>query len=75
MIKLGRYKHFKGKEYKVIGVARDCEDPNKEIVIYRALYKSDKFKLGQLWTRELSDFVGEKIIFGRSVKRFEFIGD
>ncbi len=37
-IKLGKYRHFKGKDYEVIGVARDCENPGRELVIYKALY-------------------------------------
>jgi hypothetical protein len=38
MIKIGKYRHFKGKEYEVIGLARDCEDPDRQYVVYKALY-------------------------------------
>ena len=31
--KKGKYKHFKGKFYEVIGVARDCDDISKKVVI------------------------------------------
>ena len=33
----GRYRHFKGNEYEVLGVARDSETM-QEVVVYRALY-------------------------------------
>ena len=41
-IQLGKYRHYKGKEYEVIGIARHSETL-EESVIYRALY--DDFNL------------------------------
>ena len=77
MVKTGeKYKHFKGKSYEVVAVARDCEDPEKEVVVYRALYDSDDFGYGQIWIRDLDDFCGDKVFEdGRKVKRFVKVGD
>ena len=48
MIRLGRYRHFKGGEYEVVGIARHSET-REEMVVYRALYGE-----GGLWVRPLS---------------------
>ena len=36
-IRPGRYRHFKGNEYEVIGIARHSEDESP-MVVYRKLY-------------------------------------
>ena len=74
-MKRGLYRHFKGKNYEVIDIARDCENPKKEYVVYKALYDSPEFGKDQIWIREISDFNGSKIIDGKEVKRFEFLGE
>ncbi len=63
----GKYRHFKGNEYEVIGIARDSETL-EEMVVYRALYGERG-----LWVRAKSNF--EKIIErgGKRMKRFERI--
>ena len=66
MVKAGeKYRHFKGGEYEVVGVARNCDDASQEVVVYRELSGS-----GKIWVRELGEFEG----FKDGVKRFEFIG-
>lgn len=69
IIKLGKYRHYKGKEYEVIGVARHSETL-EELVIYRALY--DNF---DLWARPLKMFLEEVEVDGKKVPRFEYLGD
>ena len=44
-IRPGRYRHFKGNEYQVLGVARHSETL-EPMVVYRALYGE-----GGLWVR------------------------
>jgi len=63
----GRYRHFKGNEYEVIGTARHSETL-EPMVIYRALY-ADR----GLWVRPLVMFLEEVVHDGRTVPRFERI--
>ena len=67
-IKLGKYRHFKGNEYEVIGIARHSESL-EEFVVYRALYGE-----GGIWVRPIS--MWNEIIErdGKRFPRFEFIG-
>lgn len=65
-IKLGRWRHFKGGEYEVIGVARHSETLEL-MVVYRALYGE-----GGLWTRPLSMWNDTVERDGEIYKRFTF---
>lgn len=67
-IKTGKYRHFKGNMYEVVGVAKHSETL-EEMVVYRALYGD-----GSLWVRPASmwDEVIERE--GKVFKRFEYIG-
>ena len=47
-LKPGRYRHFKGNEYELLGVARHSETL-EELVVYRALYGE-----GGLWVRPIN---------------------
>ncbi len=66
-IRAGRYRHYKGKEYEVIGVARHSETL-QEMVVYRALYGERG-----LWVRPKGMFCEEVEVEGRKVPRFQLI--
>ena len=61
MIEPGLYRHYKGNDYEVVGVATHSET-QESLVVYRALYG----EYG-LWVRPLAMF--EKLVDGRP--RFE----
>lgn len=68
-IKLGKYRHYKGKEYQVIGVAKHSET-GEELVVYKKLY--DDYAL---WVRPYLMFIEEVEVNGQKVPRFEYLGD
>lgn len=68
-VKPGRYRHYKGKEYIVIGVARQSET-EEEVVVYREDY-GDK----GLWVRPLAMLMETVEVDGQRVPRFEFVAD
>lgn len=65
MVRPGRYRHYKGHEYEVLGVARHSET-DEEYVVYRALY-GDR----ALWIRPTAMFEEMVVLEGRHVPRFE----
>jgi cyclomaltodextrinase / maltogenic alpha-amylase / neopullulanase len=71
-LKPGKYHHFKGNFYEVIGVARHSETL-EELVIYKALYESKEFGENSLWVRPLANFLEEVDFEGKKVPRFTFI--
>jgi hypothetical protein len=68
-LKPGRYRHYKGNLYEVIGVARHSETEEK-LVVYRFLYGDYS-----LWVRPLDMFMESVIVDGREVPRFEWRGE
>lgn len=68
-IKPGRYRHFKGKEYEVLGIARHSET-EEELVVYRALYGD----FG-LWVRPVSMWNETVERDGKTFRRFTYIGE
>ena len=70
-IKLGKYKHFKGMEYRVLGVAKHSETL-EDMVVYEALYDN---KVSKLWVRPLKMFLETIERDGKTFKRFEYIGE
>ena len=67
-VRPGRYRHYKGNEYLVLGVARHSET-GEELVVYRQDY-GDK----GLWVRPRGMFEETVIIEGCDVRRFEYVG-
>ena len=67
-IKKGRYRHFKGNEYEVIGTAKHSETL-EEYVVYKALYGE-----GGLWVRPKEMWNETVERDEKTFKRFEFIG-
>ena len=61
----GRYRHYKGQEYTVIGVARHSET-DESFVVYRPEYGERG-----LWIRPLVMFCEQVVVDGQSVPRFE----
>ena len=66
---IGRYRHYKGKEYEVLGVARHSET-EEELVVYRTLYGNF-----DLWVRPQAMFVETVRVDGVEVPRFHYIGE
>lgn len=68
-MKKGIYRHFKGNEYEVLGVAKHSETL-EEMVVYKALYGD-----GGIWVRPVKMWDEEVICEGKTVKRFTYIGE
>lgn len=63
----GRYRHYKGKDYIVLGVARHSET-QEELVVYRQDY-GDR----GLWVRPAAMFAETVTIAGVTQPRFAFV--
>jgi hypothetical protein len=70
-IEPGIYEHYKGKKYRVIGVAKDA-DSLEDYVVYEALYPN---KLSKFWVRSVQNFSDEVLINGKKVKRYKYLGE
>lgn len=68
-IKIGKYRHFKGGEYEVLGIAKHSET-QEEMVVYRALYGER-----QIWVRPASMWNERIERNGESFLRFTYIGE
>lgn len=68
-MKLGKYKHYKGNFYEVIGVAHHSETL-EELVVYRALYDVKKYGRNSLWVRPKTMFQETVVIDGKKILRF-----
>ena len=68
-IKPGKYRHFKGKEYEVLGLASHSETL-ETYVVYRALYGEKG-----LWIRQASMWNETVERDGKAFRRFTYIGE
>ena len=64
----GRYRHYKGKEYTVLGVALHSET-QEELVVYRQEYSDHG-----LWVRPKQMFLETVEVDGQAVPRFQHLG-
>jgi len=70
--KPGKYLHFKGKKYRVLGTARHSETL-EELVVYQALYESKEFGKDSLWVRPKKMFLEKVVVDGKEVPRFKYL--
>ena len=63
----GRYRHYKGNEYRVLDIAYHSET-EEELVVYRKLYGD-----GSLWVRPLAMFLEEVKVEGKIMPRFSLL--
>lgn len=68
-IKIGKYRHFKGNEYRVLHLAKHSETL-VEMVVYQALYGEKG-----IWVRPASMWNESVTHNGESLRRFEYIGE
>ncbi|MEI6051534.1 MAG: DUF1653 domain-containing protein [Opitutaceae bacterium] len=65
----GRYRHYKGNNYQVLGLARHSET-QEVLVVYKMLYGD-----GGIWVRPQSMFVSSVTLADSTVTpRFTYIG-
>ncbi len=67
MLQPGRYRHYKGKDYEVIGIATHSET-TETMVVYRTLYGNY-----DLWVRPLAMFTEMVNVNGEQLPRFRFV--
>ncbi|MEY3775922.1 MAG: hypothetical protein RLZZ129_2702 [Verrucomicrobiota bacterium] len=65
----GLYRHYKGRDYRVLGLARHSESL-EPLVVYQALYGEHG-----LWVRSQAMFLETVSHGGRTVPRFARVGD
>jgi hypothetical protein len=66
-LKPGRYRHYKGNEYEVLGTATHSET-GETLVVYRALYDARG-----LWVRPVGMFCESVVVGGQAVPRFLYV--
>jgi hypothetical protein len=72
IIKPGKYQHYKGNFYQVLGMARHSETL-EEMVIYQGLYNSPEFGDHPIWVRPVKKFFENVDKNGEKIARFKYI--
>lgn len=67
-LKPGHYRHYKGRDYELIGVAKHSET-GEQLVVYRCLYGDF-----DLWVRPQAMFQESVELGGETVPRFCYVG-
>lgn len=77
-LKCGRYRHYKGRDYQVLGQVKHSET-EQNLVLYKPLYvesknaeNTDNENTG-LWVRPLEMFLEKVEVGGERLPRFDFI--
>lgn len=65
----GRYRHYKGPEYRVLGLARHSET-EEVLVVYQPLYGAADW-----WVRPRTMFMEHVTVDGKTVPRFAFVAE
>ena len=68
-IRNGKYRHFKGGMYKVLGIVKNSETL-EDLVLYETLNENPKSKL---WVRPVKIFSEKVELNGKMVARFEYL--
>jgi hypothetical protein len=69
LIPVGRYRHYKGNDYEVVGTARHSET-GEDLVLYYPLYDDEKER--SYWVRPLTMFMESIVVESKTLPRFEF---
>ena len=64
----GVYRHYKGRDYRLITLARHSET-EEQMVVYQALYGERG-----IWVRPASMWNETVLVDGREIPRFRYIG-
>ena len=78
MLQTGKYRHYKGLDYDVIGLAHDTET-RSPLVLYKPLYRvpdlEKQYDNNVIFARPLEMFNESVMVNGKAVKRFQLITD
>lgn len=69
-VKAGKYQHYKGKLYLVVGEVKHSETL-EDLVLYISLYDNPT---SQIWVRPKAMFLEKVAVKGKRIPRFKFLG-